>query len=323
MKRGTDCLQSVPLLLYPIFSIFIAKIYSMQYRKFIVQPALLLTIITFLFFSCKKNNDNTGGGNTNTTTPELILKDVAYSSHLQQKMDVYLPAGRSDTGRAKVIVVVHGGGWGGGDKSEMEVIVALMRQKWPQAAVVNINYRLVTPTFVGHPNQLNDIRAALDFLVTKQAEYKIATQGFALAGASAGAHLSLLYGYAFDPERRVKVIGDAFGPTNFLDIPWYNNILAKPTIEGYMGKTLAQDTALYRSASPLERVTATSPPTIIFHGSQDIIVPVQQSVLLDAKLQSFGVRHIYQNYPTANHGWDGALLDDTVTKMIAFFKEYL
>src|ERR1700741_1868468 len=75
------------------------------------------TVFALLFFlvsfsACKKEANN-----ENTILPEKEYIDVAYGSDELQKMDVYLPQGRTDKS-TKVIVMIHGGAWFEGDKSD-------------------------------------------------------------------------------------------------------------------------------------------------------------------------------------------------------------
>ena len=45
--------------------------------------------------------------------------DLAYGNDALQKMDVYLPAGRS-ADSTRVIVMIHGGAWAEGDKTVLK-----------------------------------------------------------------------------------------------------------------------------------------------------------------------------------------------------------
>jgi acetyl esterase/lipase len=43
--------------------------------------------------------------------------NVSYGTDASQKMDIYLPPGRT-TAATKAIILIHGGGWSSGDKSD-------------------------------------------------------------------------------------------------------------------------------------------------------------------------------------------------------------
>ena len=56
-----------------------------------------------------------------------------------QKMDVYLPAGRT-TENTKVVVFIHGGSWNGGDKADFNTAIPLLKN--PTSGLCNLQYKL-------------------------------------------------------------------------------------------------------------------------------------------------------------------------------------
>ncbi|HET9435011.1 MAG TPA: alpha/beta hydrolase [Chitinophagaceae bacterium] len=268
---------------------------------------LLLTVIVTA--SCKKENSN------NDDMPVTVL-DVSYGTSTQQKMDVYLPAGRSSTA-TKVIIMIHGGGWNTGDKSDFDEYVDSLKKREPAYAIFNVNYRLAnTPDLF--PAQEQDIKAALEFIYNKRSEYLISDK-FVLIGASAGAHLALLLGYKYSTPVKPKAIIDFFGPTDLVEL--YNNPsnpLVQPLLAAVTGATPASNNTLYSQSSPINFVSAQSPPTMILHGGTDIVVPSSQSDLLNNRLIIAGVTHQYISYPAEGHGWVGSNLSDSFDKIQAF-----
>src|SRR6476661_9877067 len=108
-------------------------------------PLLLLIFIT----SCQKEVDNVL---VNNSLPAVTFADVAYGTDALQKMDVYLPAGRS-TATTKVIILIHGGAWATGDKSDFTDYVDTLKKRQPDYAIFNINYRLASITGNFFPTQ--------------------------------------------------------------------------------------------------------------------------------------------------------------------------
>jgi acetyl esterase/lipase len=70
-------------------------------------------------------------------------------------MDIYLPAGR-DPSVSKVIVFIHGGGWGAGNKEDMNGFAYWFYINFPQYGIVNLGYRLRSINN-GYPKQIYDI----------------------------------------------------------------------------------------------------------------------------------------------------------------------
>ncbi|MEA1950243.1 MAG: exo-alpha-sialidase [Planctomycetota bacterium] len=82
---------------------------------------------------------------------------------------------------------------------------------------------------------------------------------------------------------------------------------------------------LYQQCSPLFHVDANDPPTLIFHGTLDDLVPVTQSDRLAAKLESLGVPCWYDRMDGWPHTMDIAKPVGEHVKIVvgAFFDEYL
>jgi len=270
---------------------------------------LILLLITLVFSSCKKDD-----------APEqdmsVTMLNVSYGTNAQQKMDVYLPATRNTT-TTKVMIMIHGGGWNTGDKADFNEYVDSLKKREPSYAIFNINYRLAnTPDLF--PAQEQDVKAAVEFIYNQRQGYKISDK-FVLVGASAGAHLALLQGYKYSTPLKPKAIIDFFGPTDLVDL--YNNPsnpLVQPTLLSVTGGTPTTNNTLYTQSSPINFVSAQSPPTMILHGGADIIVSLSQSIQLNNKLTIAGVSRDYIFYPTEGHGWIGANLSDSFNKIQAF-----
>jgi acetyl esterase/lipase len=262
-----------------------------------------------VFSSCKKDDST-------AQDMSVTMLNVSYGTNAQQKMDIYLPATRSTT-TTKVMIMIHGGAWNTGDKTDFNEYVDSLKRREPSYAIFNINYKLANTTDL-FPAQEQDVKAAVEFIYNKRQEYKTSDK-FVLVGASAGAHLALLQGYKYSTPVKPKAIIDLFGPTDLVAL--YNNPsnpLVQPTMLSVTGGTPTTNNTIYTQSSPINFVSAQSPPTIIFHGGADIVVSSSQSVLLDTKLQAAGVIHQYFFYPTEGHGWVGANLSDSFNKIQAF-----
>ncbi|MBK8493739.1 MAG: alpha/beta hydrolase [Chitinophagaceae bacterium] len=282
-----------------------------------------LFLITVVFMSCVKEplpgGGGTGGGGGTNPLPERIIMDTAFGTDPKQKMDIYLPAGRSNA--TKLIVLIHGGAWEAGDKADMNYYKNILRLKWPEAAIANINYRLASNTGnIHHTEIMNDIKAAVNMLVSNKTHF-VVSDTLTMVGASAGAHLAMLYTYAHNTNNYVKAVADFYGPAKLSDWSWYssyNIFLGKPISEiliKYNGSPW--DVPLYDSNSPHVVATAQSKPTIIFHGTLDVIVPLYQSQQFRARLNTLGVLNEYYEY-FDGHGFNSGNTDDAMNKAVAF-----
>ena len=251
------------------------------------------------------------------------IPDVQYgdADNHYQLLDAYLPDDRNSN--SKVIVYIHGGSWVQGDKAEfpkplIEELVG--KQKY---ALASLNYRLVKDGKNTFPTQIEDIQKALAFISANAAEYKYDGNSFALIGASAGAHLAMLYAYGYDSLKQVKAVVDIFGPTDLSD-----ESVRKPGSESndiiinFLG---TPDTAakIVKQASPYFHLSQkTGVPTILFHGTADELVPVGQSEKLYKKLQQLGIPSKIKLYPNEKHELRPPIAADLFSGMISWLEEY-
>jgi acetyl esterase/lipase len=285
------------------------------------RQILFLVTFTILLFSCQKSKVDPIAPPVGITASTLT--NVAYGTDALQKMDVFLPANRTSTA-TKVMIVIHGGGWSAGDKSDMTAYVDILKARLPDYAFFNINYRLTSlATSIPFPAQEVDVKAVTDFINSKRADYLISDK-FVLLGVSAGAHLALLQAYK-NATPKIKAVVDLYGPTDMADM--YTNpassIFAPATsiafvVTGNPFGTPALFSAIYNSSSPINFVSAISAPTIIFHGGADSLVRPTQSTRLITKLAQNNIINQYVPYPSEGHAYLGASLNDTFDKTIAF-----
>ncbi len=280
----------------------------MRYLFFIIFSLGFIT-------SCKKDDVEVEG-----PLKEETFTDVAYGTDPKQKMDIYLPAGRTDT--TKLIVLIHGGAWMEGDKADFASYVPVLKQRLPGYAIINMNYRLASlPSTNAFPTQENDVKSAINFIYNKRSEFHISDK-FVLLGASAGGHLALLHAYKYQSPIKIKAVVSFFGPT---DMTGMYNAQASPLtqmgIQLLVGGTPTSHPVLYQQSSPIYFANAQSPPTILLHGGLDPIVPVNQATSLKTKLQTAGVVHQYHLYPTEGHDvWSASNMNDAFSKIETFIK---
>jgi acetyl esterase/lipase len=223
-------------------------------------------------------------------------QDISYlGTHRSEKLDIYLPDSAPTT-PTPAVIMIHGGGWTGGDKTSERALDIAATFTDEGYAVLSINYDLVVyhkdadgnivyP--IDHdafPQNLYDCKSAIQWVRKNATTYNIDADRIALIGASAGAHLALLTGMTHGtkhdngglyPEYSTEVNGiiSLYGPTN---LKWFGSHMfsgvTKYKIEEY---------------SPISHITADTPPLLIFHGTNDAIVKFQDSSRFAERLQKF------------------------------------
>lgn len=251
-----------------------------------------------------------------------VQRDIVYAEKDGATLlaDVYRPAG--DEPRPAVLVV-HGGAWIVGNKTQLGFAARRLAQQGFVAMA--INYRLA-PRFK-FPAQLEDCRAAVEFLREHADEYHVDPKRIAGLGYSAGGHLVALLGAgghlntdnapddATQPLLRAVVAGGA--PCDFSSLPPTLRIL-----EYWLGGTRQQCPEVYEHASPLRFVTADDPPMLFFHGAQDLLVDKSSPTAMVAALAAAGVQCKLTILPDKGHA--GAMFDPRfVEASVEFLNEHL
>jgi glycerophosphoryl diester phosphodiesterase len=236
-------------------------------------------------------------------------------------LDAYLPDEHNKN--TKVIVYIHGGSWVQGDKKEFPnaLIEELVGKR--KYALASINYRLVKDGKNTFPAQIEDVKKALAFISDNAEEYVYDGNSFALMGASAGAHLAMLYAYGYDSLRQVKTVVDIFGPTDLCDKTVREKGSESDDIITNFLATADTTAPIAKQASPYYWLTAsTSVPTILFHGTADELVNVAQSEKLYKKLQEFHIPSKLELYPGEKHELKPVVAASVFTKIIMWLQQY-
>lgn len=228
------------------------------------------------------------------------IHNVSYGSNDRNKMDVYLPEDRN--ANTPFVLLIHGGGWVSGDKGDMAAIQDSLLIRGIASA--SMNYRYASGT-VHYEQQMEDVSAALSYCLGKADEWKIRKDKYVIGGASAGAHMSLLYAHRFNIQYPIAAVVSAAGPTDITDVDWLNytaiigqltNIQSMVGAQYYFGQALD---ARFAAASPVKGVK--NIPTLMIHGDADLVVAYAQSQKMAAAMNNAGYTHKLVTLPGAGH----------------------
>ncbi len=272
--------------------------------------------LLFLVYACSNSDD--------TTENEIPLEaetylNVSYGSNPQQVYDLYLPAGRNSTD-TKVIMLIHGGGWTAGDKNDMNGTVALLQSLYPEYAIANVNYVLANAENYAFPNQFLDIQTIVNKITSESQELHIKPE-FGMIGMSAGAHIAMMYDYAYDNQDQVKFVASIVGPSDFND-PFYDDNFDIPNLIQILVDPSAypDGTDYLTELSPVSHVSSASSPTCMFYGNEDPLVPESNGTSLQQRLNQFGVDNTLRIY-NGGHGDNWSY--ENITEMQQIIGDYI
>jgi len=303
------------------------------------QKVLLMgpVFLIVLSGSCRKDRNGT------ETEQEKIISDLQYSGHPLQKMDVYLPAGRSEN--TPVLFLLHGGAFAAGDKSELS---SQCRQFMSAGyAVVNINYRLVDTSGlwksppehkageVHISNQLHDIQQAMQLANDQVRSWLVSETKWMMAGHSAGGTLSLLYSYSdLNKDKRIKAAANWAGVLDFSyqdesELQLFDQRLAELFYRISGSEPLNANKDVFKGISPLYQVGQNSVPTINIRPEFNVIfnIPDISKANYDAitvELNSHNIPNKLIEITGADHAFSKpGSWDRVIEETLTFFKSYL
>jgi acetyl esterase/lipase len=188
---------------------------------------------------------------------------------------------------------------------------------------------------------VDDMQRSVRFIRHNASRFGIDPDRIGVSGASAGGHLSLTLGtsgkkgnpIAKDPVDRessaVQCVACFCPPTDFLnygkpgeDAVGVGMLKRFRPAFGLQGDTTEERLQLGHKISPIEHISASTPPTIIAHGDADPIVPFQQAESFIAKCQKENVPARLVRKEKAAHSWPGMFEKDLVT-FADWFDEHL
>ena len=241
-------------------------------------------------------------------------------------LDVYLPPRRSGAPTAPhpLVLYIHGGGWATGHARHSGAF-----ENWPgQLAslaargyvVSSLNYRLSGEA--PFPAAIQDVKSALRWLRAHASDLGIDKRVAIVWGGSAGGHLAALAATSCG-EPALAPPGAQGGESDCVQgaILWYpitdfsalaGAAAADNPESRFLGCAPSRCPAeTLRLASPLQQVTARTPPMLLVHGANDHQVPVKQSQLMHEALQKAGVQSELLVIPDVDHSFIGATADST------------
>lgn len=203
-----------------------------------------------------------------------------------------------NTSPRPAILWLHGGAYTVGDRHYMKDMIQFTSSVGYVSA--SAEYRMI-PQGAKMSDIYADARDAFLFLHQNADELGIDPDRISIGGDSAGGHLALLVGLQ---ESGVRSIVDIYGPTDFVAFyestkgTWKETVLMLT-----MGKTPDEDPEAWFNASPINFVSANSPPVLILHGTKDGVIPFEQAIALRNKMSICGARFVYAPVEGASHGW--------------------
>jgi len=244
---------------------------------------------------------------------EAVDRDDPSKGKRELYLHLFEPDGWEPGQKRACFVSIHGGGWAGGEPRRMYPFASHFAEKGMVG--ISVQYRrLNAASGVTVFDSVQDVRSAIRFIKSHQAELGIDAERLVVNGASAGGHLAAA----------TAIFSDVNAPDDSLELDPTPRalVLFFPVIDtsaaGYGQKKIGAD---WKMLSPLHRVKKGIPPTLIFHGTTDVVTPFSGATAFVDEMRKVGNSCELIQHEGGRHGYlmfDRSLFEQTLAKIEQF-----
>lgn len=304
----------------------------------------LLAFAMLMMASATFAQINFGGVQANDNKMEYSQKfaDINYVGDDQayHTLDIYLP--KEEKASYPVVIHIYGSAWFSNNSKNMADLNTIC------AALLNAGYAVVTPNHrssndAKYPAQINDIRAVIRFVRGEAANYNLDPNFVGISGFSSGGHLASLaltthglkngilneenydlegsLGAHTNQSSDVDAACSWSGPIDLQNMDCGEG-MKMPTSpeEVLIGVPMSEKPDKYALLSPIHYVDANDPPIMVFHGTEDNVVPYCQGERFAKALKDAGAKYQFNRVDGGGHGFN-MYSEENLQKMVDFFNQ--
>lgn len=211
-------------------------------------------------------------------------KEIVYAKIKNRKLHLDAYYNTNNTSNP-AIVIIHGGGWRSGNKSQMETFAIEMASKGYSCFNIEFRLSLEAP----YPAAIFDVKKAIQFIKKNARKYNVDSTKFAVLGCSSGGQMAAL-------------IGTTNGNPNFEDnnnnVKFSSKVNAIVDIDGtlafkhpeskestaaslWLGGSYEERPMIWEEAAPLNHTDSNTPPILFinssinrFHAGRDDMIAI-------------------------------------------------
>ncbi len=273
-----------------------------------------------------------------------IVNNIVFKEVGGQKLDLMLfqPLVKKYE-KAPLVVYIHGGGWGGGDKYKVlrnDIISVIRSLNQTGFVCASIEYRLADGKPALANDSVTDCKDAVRYLVKHAQEYGIDPDRIGTFGSSAGGHLTLVTALGKDsdypcdpaldgPAGKILCVAAYYPLVSFVDAECMKggNFSRPQRMVPLLGGLLTEKRELALKLSPIELLRTDSPAILIAHGDADVVLSVHNAIAMRDAAQAKGASIECIISKGAGHGFSGDAISPTIPEInqqtTAFFLKHL
>ncbi len=225
-------------------------------------------------------------------TSESILYKQVDSTSLY--MHVTYPAGYDVRESYPAVVFFFGGGWNGGTTGHFEPHANYFAQRG--LICFRVDYRVKSRQGTSPFESLKDAKSAIRYIREHADKFKVDPLKIIASGGSAGGHLAAA-------SALVTSFNEGSDNLSYSCVP-NALVLFNPVVDnGPGGYGYERVGEAYKDFSPLHNIREGAPPTILFLGTDDILIPVETAQYYKTVMDKVGSRCDLSLYEGEGHGF--------------------
>lgn len=249
------------------------------------------TIIALILLSIANFGCKTKDIKTVLPPQEVVYKEIDGN---KLKLSFYYPDTFKNGEKYPTMIFFFGGGWTGGSIAQFENQAKYFASRG--LITVLADYRVKSRHQTTPFESVKDAKSAIRYLRIHAKEYGIDSNKIIASGGSAGGHIAA----ASSMVSGLNEMGEDLSiSTNANALVLFNPVVDMSP-EGFANDKVGDR---YREISPMQNVTNGAPPTILFLGTEDKLIPVSIVEKFKSKMEAVGSRcdlHLYEGQP---HGF--------------------
>jgi acetyl esterase/lipase len=263
------------------------------------------------------------GPPSRSTGAPTTRQDVSYGSDPAELLDLVRPAGNA-TERRPAVILVHGGGFTGGDKGTRDMVGLSTRLARDGYVVTSVNYGLAPA--VRYPVPVRQVQSAIRWVRAHAGALGVDPARVAAVGESAGAILASEVGTAGSGSRttgaRVRAVVSLSGLTDFRMREENVHPVAARNALAYLGCSTITRCPAATAASAVTALDPTDPP-ILFASSTDDLVPGASDAVMATAMRRLHIPVSVVVEPGSAHAGELFAGTDLNARVLAFLRAHV
>ena len=238
-----------------------------------------------------------------------VLTGLSYGEGAANKYDLYLHKSIKPESEVPLLLLVHGGSWMYGSRSDMAYACKYYGKNGCITATMDYSLISENNPKVTIKTMLDEIAACTAALKKQLEKEGYHVSGMAIGGTSAGGHLAMLYAYSRGADSAIPVafVFEKVGPVAISKELWGARNAASMISLG-TGKQISanqldtpEGIEAANSLSPLHFIGDNTPPTIFAYGGKDNLVKSIHRDELAKALEEHHVPSVRIDFPNSDH----------------------